>query len=561
MMNNKKDTIYIDPDDDITGIIDRVNSASSKIVALVLPKRAQVLNSSVNMRLLKRSADNRGRKLVLISTEPSIVKLAAATGMYVASTLKSKPVLPKAEAEEDIPETVMTDDEETEIDSKKSVGELAGIPERQSINQKEEESIELDNIEVTEKEKTDSKPKEKMNKKLKVPSIDKFRNRIFLGGGVLLVLGALYFVGFVVLPKAKITIKTDTSEIETKFEFTAKTDATTVDEEKKIFPALLKEQKQKLSDKVTATGKVDKGNKATGKVTFVNCSTADKLSDTSRTIPAGTGISSGDKTFITQAAVTVEPSGFNGSACKSDKPSAEVAVTASKGGDIYNLSPRSYGVSGYGSMTATDASGMSGGTSKLVTSISQDDVNAVKESLQKGSTDKDKDAFISQLKSQGLFPISSTFLASYSEATATPAVGEEATDGTVNVEVTYTILAVQESDLINVLKKVQDSNITTATQKIYDSGLSKATVGQLERKSPNESRLQFASTATVGPFLEASQIAKEVKGKSGGETKEIIGKRPGITSVDVEYSPFWVLKTPTRLNKISIVFDGAGEVR
>ena len=87
MTTSKKDTIYIDPDDDITGIIDRVNSATSKIVALVLPKRAQVLHSSVNFRLLKRAAESKSKKLVIISVEPAIIKLAGYTKIHVASSL------------------------------------------------------------------------------------------------------------------------------------------------------------------------------------------------------------------------------------------------------------------------------------------------------------------------------------------------------------------------------------------------------------------------------------------------------------------------------------------
>jgi hypothetical protein len=39
-----RDTIYVDIDDEITGIIDKVRGSNAKIVALVLPKRAAVFN-------------------------------------------------------------------------------------------------------------------------------------------------------------------------------------------------------------------------------------------------------------------------------------------------------------------------------------------------------------------------------------------------------------------------------------------------------------------------------------------------------------------------------------
>src|SRR3546814_1310977 len=44
---------------EITSIIDKVRAGDGRIVALVLPKRATVLQSIVNMKLLKRSEERR----------------------------------------------------------------------------------------------------------------------------------------------------------------------------------------------------------------------------------------------------------------------------------------------------------------------------------------------------------------------------------------------------------------------------------------------------------------------------------------------------------------------
>src|ERR1700761_2539166 len=86
-----KETIYVDVDDEITAIIDKVSAAKGKVVALVLPKRCPVLQSVVNMKLLKRTADNAGKHLVLITTEAGLMPLASNVGLHVASTPTSKP--------------------------------------------------------------------------------------------------------------------------------------------------------------------------------------------------------------------------------------------------------------------------------------------------------------------------------------------------------------------------------------------------------------------------------------------------------------------------------------
>lgn len=49
MANNDKDTIYVDIDDEITAVIDKIQNSSSKVVALVLPKRAATFQSIVNI--------------------------------------------------------------------------------------------------------------------------------------------------------------------------------------------------------------------------------------------------------------------------------------------------------------------------------------------------------------------------------------------------------------------------------------------------------------------------------------------------------------------------------
>src|SRR6266550_7523685 len=91
-----KDVIYVDVDDEITSIIDKIENAEHKVVALVLPKRAASLQSIVNMKLLKRSADTADKNVVLITSEHALLPLAGAAGLHVARNLQSKPEIPDA---------------------------------------------------------------------------------------------------------------------------------------------------------------------------------------------------------------------------------------------------------------------------------------------------------------------------------------------------------------------------------------------------------------------------------------------------------------------------------
>src|SRR5581483_10274209 len=129
-MAKDKDTIYVDIDDEITGIIDKLKASDGKVVALVLPKRAAVFQSIVNMKLLKRAADSSKKNLVLITAEAGLLPLAGAAGIHVAKTLTSKPEIPNAPPpdlpDETVPETPIEGPAEPEVDKSAPVGELAG---------------------------------------------------------------------------------------------------------------------------------------------------------------------------------------------------------------------------------------------------------------------------------------------------------------------------------------------------------------------------------------------------------------------------------------------------
>src|ERR1019366_8396529 len=130
---NGKDVIYVDIEDEITGIIEKVRVAKHQIVALVLPKRSTVLQSVVNMKLLKRTADSHKKHMVLITGDEGLYPLAGSVGMYVAKSLQSKPEVPSApitfdKKADDAEEAISMEDEQEDdkpLDKTKPVGELA----------------------------------------------------------------------------------------------------------------------------------------------------------------------------------------------------------------------------------------------------------------------------------------------------------------------------------------------------------------------------------------------------------------------------------------------------
>ena len=543
MANAQKDTIYVDVDDEITNIIEKVRASKKQIVALVLPKRATVLQSTVNMKLLKKNADAAKKSVVLITSESALMPLAGVAGFHVAKTLQSKPVLPPTPG--DAPLAVSNYTEDTEVDASKSVGELSG----DTAPSANDDVIELDNDAPKSETPKDKKAsKTSKDKKLKVPNFERFRLWMFLGivGVILLIFG--WYWAFFVAPKAHVTVKTDTTTVTTDASMTVDPNATEVNVEKNIIPAQKKEYKKTDSEKAPATGSKNVGAKATGTVTLQNCT----ASDEQVTVPAGTTVTSNGFVFVIDQAAILPVRTVVGTQCKTETKT--VSVTAQNPGDSYNLSGgRKWVVTGYSSVLGTDSSNMSGGTTNTVKAVTQSDVDGAKQKLIDRGIQAATDELKKQFRQANLVALPDTLVTVSANYTNTPAVGAEGNDVTVNSTATYSMLGVKQDDLKKLLENSAKGQIDTKKQGISDYGIEKAVFRVEDSKLPNGAfKISIQSQITVGPKLEHETIKSSIKGMKKGDAISAIQSNPGVKEVQVSFSPFWVYKLPKNTNKITV---------
>lgn len=87
-------TVYLGVDDDIALAIDRLVEANTPEVVMVIPKDAEIFSSIVNLKLLKREADNLSKHLVISTTDKMGRYLAGKSGIEL---LKERPGAEKLE--------------------------------------------------------------------------------------------------------------------------------------------------------------------------------------------------------------------------------------------------------------------------------------------------------------------------------------------------------------------------------------------------------------------------------------------------------------------------------
>lgn len=125
-------TIYLDPDEEITSVVDRLAQAKSYRVNLVIPQNAQIWQSSINLKLLKREADYYDKKVLLVVADDSAAELAERLGFEAK---KEADFIPEPESES-----------ESKAETPDGLSEKLDLPEEPLIKDRKEVLVEEEPI-------------------------------------------------------------------------------------------------------------------------------------------------------------------------------------------------------------------------------------------------------------------------------------------------------------------------------------------------------------------------------------------------------------------------------
>ena len=584
-----KDVIYIEPEDDITDILANVKSAKNKIVALVPPKKAGVLRSAVNFKLIAKAAHQSGKIVVLITTDESLLKLAENVKMPTARSLQSKPKLP---ADLDALEFGISDDEDEEDEDLED--EEEGLEdddiieeEPKKIEVKKEDSaksdvkkaaasrrrmdMELDDDDLDDEE--EKKPSKKKKSTKSIPDFKKVRMPIILGVLAFIIIFGFVFWALNIAPAAKINVKVSTSSQNFSEGVKFVTDESKAKPEEGVFYLEQKSITKTAEAEFAATGEVDKGTKATGSITLKATSPVLVGLDMSKTIniPVGTTFTYNGMSYTasTAATINITKSNFDdlkncdivSGSLKCDLASdatATVNVVATSNGDKYNISAADSGwSSNVAGTVVSSSSAMTGGTSKKIKVVSQKDVETAEAGLESEGESDAREKLTSEFSNTYLL-IENSFSAASGKISSSPAINEEVKDGVkpkVVKEIKYTIFAV-EREAVNKYIKAK-ANAGDDTQTIYSTGIadkvSDDDKGRIEsfKKEKDFYTGKLKTVVKTGPEVTETMISEKSLGKKIGEVQSQLKSIKGVSDVKVDTSFFWVTSIPSDPNKVS----------
>ena len=548
-----KDVIYIEPEDDITDIITKIENAKQKIVALVPPKKAGVFRSVVNIKLITKAGATAKKTIVLVTTDPSIMKLAAATKLPVTKDLQSAPAVPDvdAEIETETKEKVKDKDVEDDGDDETDDG---SEPEEKETEEEKKESKASD-----EQKKKKAEKKEHKNKLLGWVTNHK-KVTIFSGLGVIVLILLLVWA-FVIAPAVTVTvgIRTATNNFSENVTFTTKLE----EEDSKEGKFYLAEKKIESAEEVEfeATGKKNIGEKASGNVVVFTYFPLNIAGST--VVSAGTKFTISGLSFTATENVNLVYTGNRKEGCDNKNNSAELAdegckvsarvpVVADAPGESYNIQKSASGwtSSKVGIAVYSDES-MSGGTDKEITIVSQADIDKAKSELVTSNEGENKEKLYSEI-GDTMMPIDSSFTQTTSEAASTPAVGEEVKDGEkakLKVTTTASILLV---DKTKIEEFISEKAKLREDQKIYEM---RSPFIENFTKTDDGYTGKLKTSYAAGPKITENDVIEIIKGKGLGEAQHDIHDIDGISDVRIDKSYPWVTSIPNNVNKITIILE------
>ena len=582
-----KDVIYIEPEDDITDIIAKVKNAKTKIVALVPPKKAGVLRSVVNFKLIAKTALQHNKTVVLISTDENLVKFAQSVKMPVAKSLSSKPQLATDDETEfgdaDEESDIIEEEPETETSTSKSEKkDVKSDHEKSHEDDKKAEAAKVKKSEevVTEDEidegaDTDKKvAKKKSNQK--VPNIKKYRTQIIIGSVFAVIMVVVLIWAFAFAPAAKVVVHVRTSD-----QGFSETIKLTTDQDKEDIDAGIFYMEEKAIEKTAsadfeATGEVDKGTKASGTLTVKRTSPVSIVGNgrDAITIPVGTKFTYNGLTYVSTAASTlraVDGKDFDTDTCKvstslvatcdlSKDVTTTVKIEAIENGDKYNMGAVNSGwTASISGATPTSSAAISGGSSKIVKIVSKDDLAAAEENLDiTGESDAKKELI--DENSDDAIVIKSSFNIENGQLSSSPALGEEVNGDTkpkVTKKTTYKVYTVSRDAVSQYIEKTVEEGLGDDTRTVYATGAGKdeeKVIAFFESYKNNngEYTAKLKSTVKIGPRVTPEMISEKILGQKVGQVRTMLTSINGVADVEINRSYFWVTKIPSDINKVEI---------
>ena len=548
--------IYLEPNEEIISVVDHLIQTEDEEINLVVPSSAQIWQSSINLKLLKREADSLNKVVTFIVSDDLGAEMAERIGF-------------KVRRERDLPVELIQ--EEEPVQSKENmidflVDELVEKKKKpkSSLNMstpwnskkrmddivtRQDDELRLTPIQPVQAEKI-PEPVIFTEKEREIERKESFRwSKLFI---IFIIIAVIMvgLVGYLILPNAEVSITPKTEVINFDLSVIGSRSISQIDDILNQIPLQEVEVTKTKSKEFDTTGEEEINQRARGMITIYN-----EYSSEDQTLLARTRFeSSNGKIFRIPQSITVP--GAVISEGKIIASSLEVEIIADQPGDDYNISPDDFTIPGfkgspkfagfYGKTTDSMSNGFVG-KAKIVLSEDLKNAEAILiDELKQEVNQSMEDQFPTDLRI-----VKDGLKEEVSNITSDVKEGDQADKFTMEIKITMKALLFKEEDLknlvdLNLISKISDNKTPIReTQKInWDVPVIDWEKGEVS--------FSLNVEENVSSKIDIDLLKKDLAGQDEVEVRKYLASHLEIEKARVSFWPFWVNEIPKQENKIKI---------
>lgn len=599
-----KETIYLEVDEEITAVIERIKSSQESCLVVVIPRGSALAQSIVNLKLLKRSAEGYKKSFVFVSADKTTKNLASQLNIKVFDKVEAAEAFDFPEAADDsgdedydsLPFEIETyrrydqreqvadrevQDHDDEVDSEDIEGEEdteEDVP-RDNLSSDDDGGDETNGELSSEEEIVDDEPEVKETftederegqqkpegapnngrSKVLAPKRGDFspkKKRILLVSLASLLVIALVFSGLY-LPKANILAVVKTEDIEKEYEVLLKRDEQEVSLEGMTVPAKLLNVDAELSKDFTTTGKKDVGEKAKGTITIYN-----NWDINDQTIPEGSRFVANSKVFLSTKEVRVPGASITISQgeIKKTPGSIKVNVEAETNGEDYNIGASSFVIASLPANMQKDITGksdeaMSGGISREVKVVDAADLVKAEKEIKEEVLALARESIKDKAKKDKLTTLENVISQEVVSLTFSHKESEEAEKFEVSISTKAFTLGFSQDDVKEVVLETAEKEIGVEKMILNKDDLEISYESQESNIDDGFIRIKTNFAAKIAKNIDETGLARSIRNKSFDAAEKYLESLSDIESYSLNTWPSFYKRTPFLNSRIKINYD------
>jgi len=507
LANNLFQTIYISSEEELSSVLEKIARNKVPRIFLIIPKKALLFQSPINLRILKEEADKNEIQLTIVTSDQA--------GQLLAKRIDI-----------DCCETLLRNKNNTESSAKRKP-----------------------QIWMSKKDKPLSRGREE-NNETSAEGKSHLKKNILFFASISGILSVLFFI-FTFLPSANVFISANANTFQKNIEFYASARTSDFNEQAKEIPGKIIESSKEIFQEFSATGERAIEKYSQGEIEISN-----EWDSSSQTFVKGTTVVSESGKLFSITKTVVVP-GFIRSGGADVIGKAKVAIIAKKPGAEFNISQQKFfiknfeGTNKYEKISAKSLRALSGGEIGSETIVTQADIDKADKVMALMLENELSKNFNNELPSNELL-VEKSMKSQILNLKFNVKAGDAAKQFNVKATLIKKFWVVNKEILEKVAK---DIIIAETGFNDFEIDSQEVKIEFLDNIKDDVCKIKANIEGKILKSVSLGEIEGKILGKDEFEAKKILSSLSSVKEISIKFWPFWAKKIPKNEDKVNVFLD------